>query len=518
MSVAAASVLGLAVYEASLLTRRGSAGRGHFCLRYGIAQIMPSIIWATKPAQLVARKIRSPEHLLRNFEATGKDAIKDTQRAYDKSRADTLATLRSIIAGFVGISQILRIMGIAGESVDEYKANIFNGTAPFMTGVNERVIRLGGKDSDVTALSMQMHGLHILPIFESPQTIRPLIKRASHDGTVPCFWHIPSGSYSLLASDNHWEGFKIDQSFYIETQKKVTTPSGQEQREKVLIVEADSSVGEQALALGVEAENDLTAEEMGQAFVSLQQLSHLSRRKSVAKNDTDAAVRMVRVLLADPNVSVRSGGGSVTNYREYLERMDEVDVFIDAKLPLLRAVEEWAEKALDESSDHAPQWRHWDKPRGHIVFDTGNTTYFKTMKFLLESRGWKVVDRPAGASNAPAGSLWLVYEDSTVNTVHKMRKLLQAKVISDPSRCCALLDKHEGMNQLRQLSRELQEEEDGGKGGKDTCPLLPFVCSSRLYDSLFAKVRALVRQGKSNEEIQAVLDALYPNKQIDKSK
>ena len=34
------------------------------------------------------------------------------------------------------------------------------------TGVNERIIRLSGKFSDVTTLSVRKYGDHILPIYE----------------------------------------------------------------------------------------------------------------------------------------------------------------------------------------------------------------------------------------------------------------------------------------------------------------------------------------------------------------
>ena len=44
--------------EGLLLSRRGASGRGKFILRYGIAQILPSIIWATKPPALVLKRAR----------------------------------------------------------------------------------------------------------------------------------------------------------------------------------------------------------------------------------------------------------------------------------------------------------------------------------------------------------------------------------------------------------------------------------------------------------------------------
>jgi hypothetical protein len=490
MSVAAASVLALGVFEAALLTRRGVPGRTNFCFRYGVSQLLPSIIWYTKPAGLLAKRLGSNPRLLRDLEHTSSGvAVKDMRRAHDSLRVQTAQILRSIIAGFVGISQILRVMSICSDSVDQYGDNVLAGTEPLSSGVNERIIRLGGKESDVTAISMQKYGLHIVPIFEDPHSVEDLIKKSSHNGVTPVFWHVPNGHYSLTStgSNNKWNGFQIDASWFIPIKNK---------NEHVLIVEADSSVGEQALALGVEIENDLTLSEMGQAFVSLQKLAEIAAIKDNIKSP-----RIVRVLLADPNISVKSGGGSSTNYRNYVTKMKEVDIFIDTKGPLLMAIECWAENALVE-----PQWKYKGKPRGTIVFDTGNAIYYKTMKKLLESRGWKIVDSMS-ENVLPKDTLYLVYEDSTANTVHKVRKLIQSDIVRTPSLCCALLDKHEGMNQLRALSIDLSKEASPAPSMASECMILPFICSSEIYDGLFKRVRTMIREGKSNGDIQAVLDA-----------
>lgn len=39
-----------------------------------------------------------------------------------------------------------------------------------LTGIPNRVIRLAGRDSDVTALSMRKEGLHLVPIIENPSS------------------------------------------------------------------------------------------------------------------------------------------------------------------------------------------------------------------------------------------------------------------------------------------------------------------------------------------------------------
>jgi hypothetical protein len=189
--------------------------------------------------------------------------------------------------------------------------------------------------------------------------------------------------------------------------------------------------------------------------------------------------------------------------RDYVESHDEADVLIDAKAPLLMAVEQWAATTLSTGSGSNKgtagggegRGRARVGKRGTIVFDTHNRDYYRTMKRLLESRDWTVRDRPAAGDTSADDAVWLVYENSTVDTVHKMRTLVKNGHVQ-PGRACALLDKAEGMSQLEALGREM-----------DVARPLPFVCSSLIYDDLFALVRRMVRDGHSNKDVQAALDA-----------
>ena len=74
-------------------------------------------------------------------------------------------------------------------------------------------------------------------------------------------------------------------------------------KERVLVVEADSSVGEQSLALGIEAANDLSIQEVGQAFVSLQTLLDRVVAGEMGKSGTTGLclppARLLRVLMCD---------------------------------------------------------------------------------------------------------------------------------------------------------------------------------------------------------------------------
>jgi hypothetical protein len=105
-SIAIVAAIGFA--EAATLSRPGAARRGVFIFRYGLGQILPSIIWASKPADLICRRIKvNPKKMLEAAENTGSRA---------ESRVYLLQTVRSIIAGFVGIAQILRLVDVASEA------------------------------------------------------------------------------------------------------------------------------------------------------------------------------------------------------------------------------------------------------------------------------------------------------------------------------------------------------------------------------------------------------------------
>ena len=141
-----------------------------------------------------------------------------------------------------------------------------------------------------------------------------------------------------MAEGNKWDGFNPTTDWLIPT----TNNGG---AERVLIVEADSSVGEQALALGVSSQIDLDIAEVGQAFVALGALMRRAVEQeqgitavpaSTASTVSDTAggssseqgaredagdgappaVRLVRVLLADSSMPIQTGGGASTSLRQ----------------------------------------------------------------------------------------------------------------------------------------------------------------------------------------------------------
>ena len=164
-------------------------------------------------------------------------------------------------------------------------------------------------------------------------------------------------------------------------------------------------------------------------------------------------------------------------------------MLIDAKLPLLKAIVEWAERTRNM------RWREQahSKPK-QLYFDTSNREYFRTVKSNLAGFGWEVLDGGYHTAAQYADVPVIVYDNSTAATVNTCRSLL-SKMNVPPRMLCALLDQYEGQGDLNRLTRELRCEGQ-----------VSSVCSAVIYDYLFQAVRLLVRCGNDEASIQKFLD------------
>jgi hypothetical protein len=500
------TVFCIGVFEGMLLTRRGATGRASFCARYGAAQVLPSIIWMTKPAETLAISLgRSPTPLLRDLSlAAGTPAAQAAERATTSLRVLGAQTARSIIGGFLGIAQILRLVDSSTEASSNFRDRVAAGREPLFEGPLERVIRLSGTQSDVTELSVQRHGAHIVPIVEdtSHESVRRLVTSCSRDGNVPVVWHVPSGGY---AKPHSWTGGAPDDAgepigdlsraaFRVGRDWLLPAPTAANPVRRALIIEADSSVGEQALALSEESSNDLTLQESSQAFRMIERLA----RSQGALHPSDV---VVRVLLADEARRVTSGGGGAMSLRSIVNSLDEADIIIDAQKPLIQAVLHWAARAAS-----AGQRR--------VLFKTSNAEYFRCVQQRLERHGWAVEDffaattahRRGGAPGGLAGVPVLVYESTTEDTVNTIESLV-GRGLAQPDLTCALLDRVHGVGELRRLEAVLPGEVRAHVPKEG----IASICSARIYDDLFARVRCAVRNGRPLGEIQAALDRDFGN-------
>jgi hypothetical protein len=490
LSASFGTVWAIGTYEGAIVQRQAHRSL-LFAARYGLAQIIPSIIWMTKPPELVARRFGlDPSVVLRTFG-------NPTQlNASVQLRILKAQCVRSVIAGFLGIAQIFRLVQAFSDASNEYEERVRNGKEPFFTGTRERVIRLAGKSSDVTDLSTRRFKRHMVPIVEDPDISEPLVLEHSDNFQRPIMWHIPDDTYGRPSSwgagqtfgnpDNQSNNVNLETAkFQIDYDWGISYDGGEDENDeggRLIIVEADSSVGEQALALGVESANDMTVSEAALAF---RYIDKLARKQGAILNTLDGTDRVVRVLLADSASKQTTGGGHEYTLREHVMEQDSADILIDAKLPLLKAIVEWAQERMAKNGTPGIK---------KMFFDTSNREYFETVSKVLAKHGWKVLDGGWHCSKEYSHIPVIVYDNSTAATVNTVRSLLKKRNVP-PHMVCALLDQHEGQADLNRVTKEL-----GCEGEVSS------ICSAVIYDYMFQSVRLLLRKGFRDDEIQRFLD------------
>ena len=88
----------------------GSSWR--FCARYGLAQIIPSLIWGTQPATLIAELTHTPVTNLFHEKSLPCNRVLNVTR---------LTALRGAIAGSVLLSQVIAIMSVGFAAQTAYE-------------------------------------------------------------------------------------------------------------------------------------------------------------------------------------------------------------------------------------------------------------------------------------------------------------------------------------------------------------------------------------------------------------
>jgi hypothetical protein len=425
-------------------------------IRYGIENFLPfSAIWSSKPIDLIAQNMHMGQKFMQEL----------TLRLADPSIKEKMINMwgwRSFIVGFFGISEVVNLVNSLRSQGEKYHQRVLKGRETLFTGNGEKRIRLAGSQSDVTEFSfLQKKRNDIIPIIEDPEKMAPFIYLLTKGGKIPRVWQVDSGSYGRKHS---WEGFKFSSDWLIRTNTN----------EKILIIEADASVGEEALALSdEESSNDLDLQEVSQARRSLIDLAE----KGKVNPD-----RTVVVLLANPNQTIMTGGGNKTTLRQEIQELHQADILIDAQAPLILEVLNWLKNV-------SPTERT-------IVFDTNNSKYFQTIKEKLGKLGWRVLDRQEKDKYDPEITPRLVYHKTTADTIDKVATLVGIQGIP-PSICCALIDRGEGLVELEEINEKLGENK------------IAHVCSAEIYDRLFEEVYQRLKEGEDPQVIQKSLDVRF---------
>ncbi|KAJ0412026.1 hypothetical protein ATCC90586_004572 [Pythium insidiosum] len=527
-------VVGITSYEAQLLLDPACSlvDAIEFTYKYSVENFMASCIWETRSPELCAQALGlDTEQLLRKLDPANSPA--DAQRSLQLHGA---YTMRSIVAGFMVITQLLSIVRESMLATKRYTDNVFDGREPPLRGVRERIIRLAGDGSDVTEVSMDRYGAHILPVYESLGKWRHLVGLWSLNGRVPCVWQVASGHYGYRHS---WARLEIDESFMLRT----TTGK------YILCIEADATNLDRAHELQ-KPNNDVTLEEAAQAYRMIER---------AASRKLQRPFRSLTVFLGDSLQLCDTGGTSFVTLRERIRLKKEVDVLIDAKAPLLLAILKWCGRFADKHKT--------------VVLDATPLNY-APLQLLLERNGYKVLSpaeadewKPPPAPEAPASPVSsasqstnsqkasgtssspsqplsgsaasktsassagaasstkdankettkavpagakpptatlsakkeklprLIYYPTTAATINAVHSVLTAG-LAEPRLCCVLINSPFGLSHLKEIA-EYEEE--------DFHP----ICAAEIYDDYFRQVRIWTRMGHAPSVIQKELDLRF---------
>ena len=207
-----AAVVGFGAAEGTLLAAQipfyESFETGIFVARYSLENVLPSCTWNTVDAKLVVTALGySPNEILIQFDPLSQ------AHASTQLKVQLLASSRSIVAGFMLLAQLVRAVNISANAARIYEERIRLGQEPpLLSGVDQRVVRLCGRESDVTAVSLQRSGVHIFPVYEAPEHVSHLVSEYSDNGRSPVFWCVRPGYYGYgkcLSSSTHREGTMV---------------------------------------------------------------------------------------------------------------------------------------------------------------------------------------------------------------------------------------------------------------------------------------------------------------------
>ncbi|GAB5360280.1 hypothetical protein AAMO2058_000614400 [Amorphochlora amoebiformis] len=418
------AVLGIGIAECALMVTNPGNHLG-VLFSYGFANIIPSMIWETISLETIVNSLGlSSGEVLRAFT----DCPEDVQaEAIMNFRTKLLSVIRSILASVMTLTQIIKMIQTGKESLENHKRFLDGRETPGHVGIHERFFRMGGTASDVTELSIERYGTHVLPVFSQDSNRRKVLAQEySDDGHYPVLWTV-SGNYANITD---WEPlFKdIDGIWYLKTR------SGQ----SVLYMEADATNIEEAMALGL-PKNDLSPQEAFQSFRVLEMVANTKLRKPPDS--------IVRIFLADTFQQVELGGNKTIDLGSYIHQTKEADVIVDATAPLLEKVLEWCEKV--EASEQAEKrsgeggWFEMitarDNPEKTILFDTTNKDVYKVIGALLARYGYRIVDRGSVTPSESFDYPRLIYRDTSDDTVSLLHTLMTRRLAS-PEKCCILID------------------------------------------------------------------------------
>jgi hypothetical protein len=401
------ATMGVASLEAMILCHEWpwweSWEAGRFVWWYSIHQLVPSIVWDSQDATLIAKSLGlDPSTLLRDFSAvmttststtipttTTALTIDDSVLATALLRLHFLETVRFFVAGFMMIASIVRAAGVSAGAFAVYEERIRLGREPPLSMMDKDqtsgvVIRLCGRDSFTTEVSMNKMGVHLLPIFESPDRVQHLVWKHSEQLHRPVYWCVKEHKYGSTYS---WDQFPVDSWMLADPWNKDSLLSSSSSsssspgsdvtatnRRKILFLEADATNPHDPLALG-NAALDLNLDDASQGFRRLQE--RFSRAYPHPPGEPKP-FRTLRVYLGNSLEVSRTGGGHSYTLRHRVRYAKEMDVLIDSRAPVLERILEWCQRVA--GSDR------------RIMFQTSSPEYFRSLQTILRCYGYEIFD------------------------------------------------------------------------------------------------------------------------------
>ncbi|CAE7736234.1 unnamed protein product [Symbiodinium sp. CCMP2592] len=188
LAICTAITLGAAMIEATLFVNFSHPAAFFFILRYAAEQLLPSVVWLTQDAALVADAMGySPEELLVFH------IMDPAKKAARMLAAGQCHAVRSVAAGFGLLGQLFQIAQITTNTRKQFDERVRLGEEPpLSSGANERVIRLCGDFSFVTYTTASKQGkYHVLPVMD-PNSMRMLAEKVTLGFRYPLFLGVQS--------------------------------------------------------------------------------------------------------------------------------------------------------------------------------------------------------------------------------------------------------------------------------------------------------------------------------------
>ena len=201
LTLGVGSVLGIGMHEANLVSQNPhDLG---FAWKYAVENFWTSFIWINKPLEVITLATgRVPANVIREFAATTADA-QIQSKIYDHLALRGLATM------VWTLGQIVRLTNIGTEVSKMFKEKVLAGKEKMLRWASpeEVVVRLSGRQSDVTDFSAEHDGRHLLPVFENMDLVEDFVTKHTQGGKRPSVWQVPSGNYGKPES---WENFRYN--------------------------------------------------------------------------------------------------------------------------------------------------------------------------------------------------------------------------------------------------------------------------------------------------------------------